>query len=596
MRVDIDWSGEYQKKLSEFNGQFDLAKEEYDTCIATETHQSVTSLSAKIDQRTSLLCLEALTLLNNIPVQISTLRDLKPVFKAYHDPGEGCLKETRVEVRAKLLQWIQGIELSNVQDKDIYTGMYSKEIVWLCGLAGSGKSTIANTVAAIVEKQGFRLAQFFFKRDDPSRSSADRVFPTLSYQLTFLFPEYRDAILELLRGSDGGKVFGEAIGPQVEVLFTKVLPNLTVPDGSAPTVIVIDALDECSGSQAKIVEGLLAIANAAPWIKIFITSRDEGSIRDGFGASSLCQRIDINDIGDVDSDIRLFTEQKLDELKLDRAYADALTRKAGGLFIWSSTIFKFLKDYHNPKTELVNSLQDNTESPARPLERLHKLYDKVLEVIPYESSAPRVVHRVLVIVHVSSTTTPLSAAAIAAFLQTDPDFRDEDAESVERIINALRAVLYEDKNGRVVRAHHPSFLDYLEKKAAQDGWDSLLHVHTFMFEGSLAIMLQELKFNICGLTDASLLNKDVKDLEQLILIHIRQELQYGCEHWFTHLCNSNKKSSDAGARKNVSRLVCDVRIVFWLEVLSLTGAIERSVPILQQCSQFFHVRGFSSSV
>ena len=210
---------------------------------------------------------------------------------------------------------------------------------------------------------------------------------------------------------------------------------------------------------------------------------------------------------------------------------------------------------------------------------------------PVRAKAVTVMRRILGIVQVSSTTSPLSANAILIYLQQDARFSKEDNSSVERIVRALHAVVYQDGNGGAIRVYHPSFLDYLASKMEQAGWDAPSDIHRIMFEGSLSIMQQKLKFNICKLEDASLLNKDVQDLGQRISRYIPLELHYSCQHWFTHLQQSGVVASDAGVLYTVTNLLCTAKILFWLEEMSVTDTVERSIPILQQCAAFFEVCG-----
>jgi hypothetical protein len=49
-------------------------------------------------------------------------------------------------------------------------------------------------------------------------------------------------------------------------------------------VFVIDALDECGGTQSRpgILKTLISAASHAPWLKLIITSRPEGDIEEFF--------------------------------------------------------------------------------------------------------------------------------------------------------------------------------------------------------------------------------------------------------------------------------------------------------------------------
>lgn len=388
---------------------------------------------------------------------------------------------------------------------------------------------------------------------------------------------------------DANNVLTADLNTQVERLF--ITPLLNKVEEPLPLVLLVDALDECS-NQSKVVAGLISIAKTIPWVKIFVTSRNESAIRTSFAIApaEIYHSINLNEVDDIEVDIRTYTVSKLRDLDLGTDQAEMLVKGAGGLFIWSATVFKYLEESHN-RAEDLTDLAKGKELSAEPLEQLYALYDKVLETVPYkQKTATKALRRILVIVYVTSTTTPLPASAIASFLRKDPQFSRETTESVTALIRALHAVLYEDKNGGGVRVFHPSFLDYVGKKEGQEGWDMLTHIHRLMFEASVAIMDDKLKFNICGLKDAFLLNKDVPGLDRLVAKLIHLGLLYSCEHWFTHLHNSDLTASNSGSRTNVSRLVCDMKVLFWLEVLSLTGAAERSIRILQQCAQYFEVR------
>ena len=52
---------------------------------------------------------------------------------------------------------------------------------WLNGLAGTGKSTIAQTFAEMVANNGALGASFFCSRDYLDRKELKNTFPTLAY-------------------------------------------------------------------------------------------------------------------------------------------------------------------------------------------------------------------------------------------------------------------------------------------------------------------------------------------------------------------------------------------------------------------------------
>jgi len=63
-----------------------------------------------------------------------------------------------------------------------------QHVFWLNGLAGTGKSTIAQTFAEITFAEGKLGASFFCSRDFEDRSNLEAILPTLAFQLAYRYP------------------------------------------------------------------------------------------------------------------------------------------------------------------------------------------------------------------------------------------------------------------------------------------------------------------------------------------------------------------------------------------------------------------------
>lgn len=184
---------------------------------------------------------------------------------AHFTPDGGCLKDTRMDLRQSVERWLDSADEN------------PPNVFWLYGKAGSGKTTIANTVAKIVQdERKHKLTCFFCKRDDPGLSSPRRLLPTLAYSFAHQYESYRAAITNLLQSPDG---IGIAKTADVKTQFEKLFQELVVQtvDPLQPHVVLVEALDE-SGTpedQRKLAIHILALSRAAPWIKVLVTSRDE---------------------------------------------------------------------------------------------------------------------------------------------------------------------------------------------------------------------------------------------------------------------------------------------------------------------------------
>jgi predicted ATPase len=125
----------------------------------------------------------------------------------------------------------------------------SIRLVMLSGVAGSGKSTITKTVAAILAEEKQTLAaSFFFSR---GQREIDHFASTLALQLAQYSPDFQDHLIELLEKEKGViPGIGQA-GPHLQ--FQKLVVGVLVklPPCSTPWVICLDALDECGQDRGQ---------------------------------------------------------------------------------------------------------------------------------------------------------------------------------------------------------------------------------------------------------------------------------------------------------------------------------------------------------
>src|SRR6202789_4427255 len=264
---------------------------------------------------------------------------------------DGCLKGTRTEVLLQIEQW-----LVNEEDRRIF---------WLNGLAGTGKSTIAQTFAEISFADGKLGASFFCSRDFEDRSNLKSIFPTLAFQLAYRYPRFREELLQVLEANP--HIGQESLSSQLEKVIIRPFTATKIP-----TLIIIDALDECKDKEhaSAILSVLSRHVHEIPEVKFFITGRPELQIREGFRLKLLRPITDVLKLHDVkrlsvDEDIKLYLKTHLihiRETRSDCEFSDEwpyqydinfLCKEAGGLFIYASTVVKFVaSEYHVPTKRL----------------------------------------------------------------------------------------------------------------------------------------------------------------------------------------------------------------------------------------------------
>ncbi|RDW62503.1 hypothetical protein BP5796_10805 [Coleophoma crateriformis] len=96
-----------------------------------------------------------------------------------------CLENTRTELRCQIAEWADS--------------EHGKCIFWLNGMAGTGKSTIARTVARSFKDNRQLGASFFFKRGEGDRGNATRFFTTIVTNLIMRIPDLAQHVENALR-------------------------------------------------------------------------------------------------------------------------------------------------------------------------------------------------------------------------------------------------------------------------------------------------------------------------------------------------------------------------------------------------------------
>ena len=216
---------------------------------------------------------------------------------------------------------------------------------------GTGKSTIAQTIAEHVFTDGRLGASFFCSRDSKDRRNLHYIFPTLAFQLAQKYPECR-SILALLQSNPD--IIHDSLYNQMEMLVVEPLSSSNIS-----TIIVIDALDECVDEepQSAILSVIGRLAEGIPNIKFIIAGRPKPRIQSCFRLGLLKPLTDVFVLHGVEpsatnADIRLFLEHGLSELAKRRGIErgiwptdqdfDLLCEIVSGLFVYAAATFKFL--------------------------------------------------------------------------------------------------------------------------------------------------------------------------------------------------------------------------------------------------------------
>jgi hypothetical protein len=542
----------------------------------------------------------------------------------YRNGGRnGCLKGTRRAIMDEIELWM---------------GDFGKPpVYWLNGLAGTGKSTIAQTIAERVFAAGQLGASFFCSRDFEDRSDLHLIFPTLAVQLARKYTEFRSILVPLIRSDRG--VADETLYHQMKRLIIHPLEESRIS-----TVIVIDALDECKDEQptSAILSVLGKLVSEIPKVKFFLTGRPEPRIQEGFRLLRVAEAAEVfvlhkiessqansdiqlssqtnsytqlssqansdiqlssqanSDIqlsSQVDSDIRLFLRHEFSELAsrqrgLDdwptEEQLDLLCERAEGLFVYAVTTIKFVGDVNNSPKKQLDLLLQSPESSShegktqtKANSPLDLLYMSILQGTFSNNNLEVNPNIRSILGAVILAANPLSPSTIATFLGLGVN------EVSSLLLSMHSFLIFQEDINHPVQPFHKSFPDFIVNPARctdQRFCISLPDHHSKLLVGCLGLMNQRLEENICKIPDA-VANSEVDGLQEKIEQHIDHGLQYACRSWHRHLVHAPHTLEITHTLDQFLR----EKFLFWLEVLSILGTTRTAVDALEVATTWFKV-------
>ena len=496
----------------------------------------------------------------------------------------GCLRGTRKDVLWEIERWSSGEQ--------------EQHVFWLNGLAGTGKSTITQTVAETAFADGKLGASFFCSRDFVDRSNLQAIFPTLAFQLAYQYPHFRRELLQVLRArpdTGQGSLFS-----QLEMLVIGPLNAANIS-----TLIIIDALDECKDEEpaSAILSMLSRYAHKIPHVKFFITGRPEPRIRSGFRLKSLRPITEIFRLhnvqrSSVDHDIKLFFRTQLADIATSRSDCDStedwpsssdidvLCTKAAGLFIYASTVVKFIASRPRIPTEQLEriiSLPQSTTHEGRA--GVDLLYIQILEQAAADVSTiedEEIYSRFKAVVGaIFLVYNPLSAKALSDLLGL-PNIRST-------LYSLHSLILVPDSSEDPIHTFHKSFPDFLTDpnrcKNTKFLVEPSIH-HAEILLSCLKLMKERLKGNICNLGDYAVLS-EVKDLSARKRDNIGDALEYACQFWAKHLLGIPSNSPCVQEVQRAIDQFFTTHFLHWIEVLVLVENLDVGVHAINNVEQWY---------
>ena len=483
--------------------------------------------------------------------------------------------------------------------------MQGPHIFWLSGVAGSGKSTIARTIAGAFLEQGCLGASFFFSRGGGDLGHAGKFVTTLARQLvesqrdlkphlSTTISTQESAISQGLR--DQWKTF--VLGPLSESQNTSTKPQ--------KLVFVVDAMDECDREDdIKLI--LQLFRELQPHrnnnLRLCVTSRPETYIRLGFSSMPEILHKDLNlssiprDI--VEHDIFVFLKYELHRLGekfgLSNWPSDVcvnqLVQKCDLLFIYAATICRFIDDETDRPNERLEMILQEVHTKEPLLSGLNEMYIQILKHcitrnrvgIALERAVQRFQDIIGSFIILFST---LSISALSVLLDTD-------VETVKVSFDPLHSLIYvPPEQYSPLHTLHPSFRDFLlDKKICSEDYFYIQPeiAHIRLTRCCLRLLGKFLCRDICNLKSPGSMKHEVP--QDVVRSCIPEHVQYACRYWIDHLSQINEdKRHEVGLCEN-GKIYNFLRTHFlhWLEAMSLLGRMPECVKLTAKLRSLYTV-------
>ncbi|CAE7093868.1 unnamed protein product [Rhizoctonia solani] len=515
------------------------------------------------------------------------LRTLNPSLAAYYNSAEArivqrrnCIANTREQVLQDLYDW------KNDQGRE--------KVCWINGMAGTGKTTITNTMCSTLEENQELGASFFCTRLIPACRDVKLILPTIAHQLARFSSPFRGALLHVLEQDP--EVHSKVLPLQFKRMILDPLQQVA---GSLPTttVVVIDALDECDDGNGveQILTVLLESAYKLP-LKFLVSSRPEHHIRERVRQSALKAQLVLHELDKrmVKADIETYLRAELAAVSasLTEEQFAALVDRAGSLFIYAATVVRYIKGGDTlERLAAVLQVPGLGRQSSSKTKEIDSLYEAVLvSALDNENLEQPEKERMQLVLHtVVCAQEPLTVDALAGLLSLR-------CTQVTDALKPLWSVLHiaESDSGHRVSTLHASFPDYMRdlNRSNRFGCDAQTH------NGKLAELClrrvgqNQPQSNICDLESSHAFDKDVPNIDDKVKQKVSSDLLYACQYWATHL-------SLGGLPNEYAETICEFlskRLLLWMEVLNLTKRINKAVEQIARLVAWLRVADGPESI
>ena len=246
---------------------------------------------------------------------------------------------------------------------------------------------------------------------------------------------------------------------------------------------------------------------------------------------------------------------------------------AAGIFIWATTVANFLEDDPKAWFHILRSREGGDDIEG--MDDLFSLYTTVVRASFGQISKQEVRGIISVMGAMIFAKQPLSDNVLVML----PGVKIGNSDVMPLIRKGLASVI---DSGSILRFHHCSFEDFLlsgfflqELPRFSAVQDQDYHEHQLAVLCLKTLVSSKLHFNMCNLESSTIKNVDIQSTVRSIISPL---ISYSSLFWVDHLTQT---LSDMKMMEAV-KFVMYEKLLFWLEVMSLTGNVYEAYLILKK--------------
>ncbi|KAG6914779.1 hypothetical protein DXG01_015407 [Tephrocybe rancida] len=398
-----------------------------------------------------------------------------------------CHEETQINVLRAIRSWANAAP-------DAAT-----RICWLSGRAGTGKTTVAHTIAEEYDRKGRLAATFFLWRSTGDRDEIHNVVPTIAFQIADKFPLAKEGMERALLKESSLTERQVHLPSGLKYQLSKLLVH--TPDHSVGcNLVVIDGLDESASLEG--VEDLVKnLCQMNLPFRFLLVSRPEDYIKSAFA--------DVREHGQLLLQL-MVEESEKDVLKviqegflhirsvhlkgsgLQNTASEqdiaALVTKSQGLMVYASLAMRYICDRRGDPMKRLKDVLSGRDG-------LDSLYHQVIQAAKEYDYFDIVMGSLLYLRY------PLNTKNLSSFLlSTEEPYKSLDIGNICGALNGCHSVLVIPEDGQPITFHHASLQDFLtNEKRSKD----LLYAPTTYHVQLMICSLEEITTAFSSGTNAS---------------------------------------------------------------------------------------------